>query len=146
MDFAFLYTIFKINSNKKLCVDMLSNYLKRYIDAIYDTDRARVFFIVDEALASGLSPNDVIFKLAVPSIEMIMDRIGERSDINLCQHFFVSEIASEVTEKMIARLENPPTYKGAIVIGTSFGDFHGLGKRIVAGCVQCKKSCSAELY
>ena len=47
-----------------------------------------------------------------------------------------SQIASEVTEEMIARFKTSPMSSGRIVIGTSYGDFHGLGKRIVVGCLK----------
>jgi methanogenic corrinoid protein MtbC1 len=37
---------------------------------------------------------------------------------------------------MLQKFERPPEIVGRVVIGTSFGDLHSLGKRIVSGCLR----------
>lgn len=54
----------------------------------------------------------------------------------MAQHFMASQIAAEATEELIPRFTKGATSIGRMVIGTSVGDFHGLGKRIVIGCVK----------
>ncbi len=115
---------------------MLDRFRNSYMNAVYDTDRSGAFRIVEEALASGIAPEEIVFSIVVPSIESMMRRISEKGDVNLCQHFLASQIAAEVTDRMVPKFKAAPESGGRIVIGTSHGDFHGLGKRIVAGCLK----------
>jgi methanogenic corrinoid protein MtbC1 len=115
---------------------MLDQVLAAYSEAIFDTDRDRAIAVVHDAMDNGLSPEDILFKVVIPAIELMMKSISESFDANLAQHFVASQIAAEVTELMIPRFKTAPKFVGRIVIGTSAGDFHGLGKRIVIGSVR----------
>jgi methylmalonyl-CoA mutase cobalamin-binding domain/chain len=47
-----------------------------------------------------------------------------------------AQIAAEVTDELVPRFRRKPEITGRVVIGTAWGDFHGLGKRIVIGCLK----------
>jgi methylmalonyl-CoA mutase cobalamin-binding domain/chain len=47
-----------------------------------------------------------------------------------------AQIASEVVDEMVPHFTKAPEIIGRVIIGTSQGDFHGLGKRIVSGCLK----------
>ncbi|MCC6698245.1 MAG: cobalamin-dependent protein [Candidatus Hydrogenedentes bacterium] len=115
---------------------MLDRVLNAYTEAIYDTDRDRAFQVVHDALAEGVSPEDIVFEIVSPSLEMMVKAISESDTANLAQHFLASQIGADITEEMMARFRQAPRMAGSVVIGTSQGDFHGLGKRIVAGCLK----------
>lgn len=115
---------------------MLERVLSAYTEAIYDTDRDRAVQVVRDALAEGVSPEDIVFGVVTPSLEMMVKAISESETANLAQHFLASQIGAEITEEMMARFRQAPRMAGCVVIGTSQGDFHGLGKRIVAGCLK----------
>jgi trimethylamine corrinoid protein len=115
---------------------MYEKFIKKYNEAVYDTNRAGAMQVIDEALAEGLTPEDIIFKLIVPAMEVMIKAISVDFDVNLAQHFMTAQIASEATDAMIARLDNPPEILGHIVIGAAAGDMHTLGKRIVIGCLK----------
>ena len=115
---------------------MLEQVIAAYTEAIVDTDRQRAIAVVHDAVDNGISPEDVLFKVVIPSIELMIKSISESFDANLAQHFMASQIAAEVTEELISKFERAPEAVGRIVIGTSAGDFHGLGKRIVIGCLR----------
>jgi len=115
---------------------MLEQIIKAYNEAIIDTDKDRAMEVVRHAVEQGVSPEDVVFKVITPAIELMIKSISELYDVNLAQHFMTAQIAAEATEEMIAKFETPPDVLGRVVIGTSVGDFHGLGKRIVAGCLR----------
>lgn len=115
---------------------MLDRVLNAYSEAIYDTDRDRALQVVHDALAEGVSPEDIVFKIVSPSLEMMVRAISESDTANLAQHFLASQIGADITEEMMARFRQAPRTVGSVVIGTSQGDFHGLGKRIVAGCLK----------
>jgi len=116
--------------------DAIQRIIARYNEAVYDTDRERALQIIHDALAQGVTPQQVVFDIVIPAIESMIKSISENFDANLAQHFMASQIAAAVTEEMIARFDKPPEIIGRIVIGTSHGDMHTLGKRIVSGCLR----------
>lgn len=117
---------------------MKDSYIHDYNEAVYNTDRAGAHRVVEQALADGETPEAIIFKLVVPAMEEMIGDIGHDYDANLAQHFMTAQIASEVTDAMIARFSSPPALLGRIVIGTAYGDMHSLGKRIVSGCLKAR--------
>lgn len=115
---------------------MYTDYITRYNEAIFDTDRDQALAVVHEAIERGVAPEDVVFKIVIPSIAEMMGSISERFDANLAQHFLTAKIASEVTEELLPRFARAPAVVGRVVIGTAFGDMHSLGRRIVTGCLK----------
>jgi trimethylamine corrinoid protein len=115
---------------------MLERILKAYNEAVFETDKEAAFEVVNAALAEGMTPEDVVFKVVIPAVEEMMSNITKDPDANLAQHFMTAQIAAEVTEKMLLKFENPPKIIGHVVIGTAHGDLHSLGKRIVMGCLK----------
>ncbi len=110
--------------------------IRAYAEAIFDTDRVRAHRVVDEALARGISAEDVVFQIVVPGVENMLGALGKSGGVSLAQHFMAAQIAAEVTEAMIPRFRTAPEAAGRVIIGNSVGDFHGLGKRIVIGCLR----------
>lgn len=117
---------------------MRREIIRQYNEAVLDTDRAQAMEVVHGALHDGMTPEEIIFDLIVPALEDMISSVSERRDTSLAQHFMASQIASEVTEEMIPLFAHAPDYIGRMVIGTSAGDFHGLGKRIVSGCLKAQ--------
>lgn len=115
---------------------MLEHYIQSYNEAVLETDKQAALDIVDQALADGLSPEEVVFQLVIPAVEQMMSYIEKDPDANLAQHFMTAQIAADVTEKMLTQFKNPPEVIGRVVIGAAFGDLHSLGKRIVSGCLK----------
>lgn len=115
---------------------ILENVIAAYNEAVFDTDRDKAFEVIHEAIAQGLTPEDIVFKVVIPAMELMIKAISEDFDANLAQHFMASQIASQVTDEMVALFQSSPETIGRIVIGTSHGDMHTLGKRIVSGCLR----------
>lgn len=115
---------------------MIDNVIKAYNEAVFETDKEAAFEVVNNALAQGLSAEDVVFKVVIPAVEQMMANITRDPDANLAQHFMTAQIAAEVTEKMLLKFQHPPEMIGRVVIGTAAGDLHSLGKRIVMGCLK----------
>lgn len=107
-----------------------------YFEAIHDTDRAGALSAVDEALARGLKPEDVLFQIVLPAIERIRGPEGQESASSLAQQYMAAVIAAEVTERMVPLFRSAPVASCCVVMGNSRGDFHGLGRRIVVGCLR----------
>ena len=115
---------------------MLTDIIRAYNEAVFETDKESAFRVVEEALAKGLTPEEVVFKVVIPAVEEMMSLITKDPDANLAQHFMTAQIASEVTDRMLAKFQHPPQTLGRVVIGTAAGDLHSLGKRIVTGCLK----------
>lgn len=116
----------------------MKDIISAYFDALYDTDRDRALAVIDQALASGVPAERIIFEVVVPTMERMIGSMLTNEMITLSQHFLASQIAEEVTDLLIPRFSQAPRIQGYVVIGTSRGDFHGLGKKIVAGCLRAK--------
>jgi trimethylamine corrinoid protein len=115
---------------------MLDPFIRDYREAVFDTDGDRALAVAESALAQGFAAEDIVFKVVIPAIEEMMAVINRDPDANLAQHFMTAQIAATVTEKMLAHFRQPPASQGKVVIGTSAGDLHSLGKRIVMGCLK----------
>jgi trimethylamine corrinoid protein len=115
---------------------MLTEIIRAYNEAVYETDKEAAFQVVDQALAQGICAEDIVFKVVIPAVEEMMSLITKDPDANLAQHFMTAQIASEVTDKMLEKFRYPPQTIGRVVIGTASGDLHSLGKRIVMGCLK----------
>lgn len=124
---------------------MINEVRKAYNQAIFDTDKILAMRIVHDALDRGLSPEDIVFKVVVPSIEYMSTSIVQDFGASLAQHFMTAQIAALVTDEMLSKFTSPPEIVGKIVIGTSQGDFHGLGKKIVIGCLKAQMIESVDL-
>lgn len=116
----------------------IQEVITRYNEAVFDTDREQALKIIHQALADGLTPEDIVFRVLVPAIETLVTPTGEQGDMNLAQHFMVSQIAAEVTDAMVPLFQKAPEIVGRVVIGTAHGDLHSLGKRIVMGCLKAR--------
>jgi trimethylamine corrinoid protein len=110
--------------------------IRAYNEAVFDTDKDAAFRVVNEALAQGMTAEEIVFQVVIPATEEMMAAITKDPDANLAQHFMTAQIAAEVTDRMLARFITPPEVIGRVVIGTAHGDLHSLGKRIVMGCLK----------
>lgn len=115
---------------------MLEQVIAAYNEAVFDTDRDKALEIIHTAVEQGVSPEDIVFQVVIPAMELMIKSISEDFDANLAQHFMASQIASQVTDEMVALFQKSPEIIGRVVIGTSHGDMHTLGKRIVSGCLR----------
>ena len=76
---------------------MIDHVLTAFNEAIFDTDRQRALRVIHEAEQDGILPEDIVFKVVVPSIHIMMKSTSERRTPSIAQHFVAAQIASEVT-------------------------------------------------
>ncbi len=115
---------------------MFEEIITAYNEAIFDTDREMAMEVIHNAVKKGVAPEDILFKVVIPAIDLMIKSISEDFDANLAQHFIASQIAADITEEMLLKFEKKPSVIGTVVIGTAAGDLHSLGKRIVMGCLK----------
>jgi len=116
----------------------MEQLITAYNEAVFDTDRDKALKIIHDAVSSGVSPEEVVFQVIIPAIEQTINYIREDEDLSLAQHFMTAQIASDVIEEMLVQFKTAPKVMGRVVIGTSYGDLHTLGKRIVTGCLRAR--------
>ena len=117
---------------------MLDTIIREYNQAIFDTDRDLALSVVHQAVEQGVSPEQVVFEVVLPALDLMIKAISENMDANLAQHFMAAQIADTVTAEMLAKFKTAPKVVGTVVIGTAQGDMHSLGKRIVMGCLKAR--------
>lgn len=112
--------------------------LGAYMKALFDTDKPAALRIVQCALDSGMSPEKVVFDVIIPGMERMIGGMISDNMVTLSQHFLAAQIAEEVVDRLLPMFAAVPEIRGHVVIGTSHGDFHGLGKKIVIGCLRAR--------
>lgn len=115
---------------------MINQLKQAYLEAILNTNRESAFRVIDDALRSNHSAETVMFKILVPVMEELAEIVRVGQDATLAQLYLASQISSEATDQLVPKFSEQAKIQGSIVIGTSFEDFHGLGKKIVGGCLK----------
>jgi len=115
---------------------VLETARKQFYEALFDTDKELALSVIYKAIEDGNLAEDIVFKVVIPCVEDMIKAMSESQEANLAQHFMTSQIAADATEYLIARFKAKPEKIGHVIIGTSHGDLHTLGKRIVMGCLK----------
>jgi len=121
-----------------MTLDIEHRTLEAYIQALFDTDKPAALQIVQDALKNGVSPENVVFAIILPGMEKMIGGMLSDNMVTLSQHFLAAQIAEEVVDRLLPLFAVVPEIRGHVVIGASHGDFHGLGKKIVIGCLRAR--------
>ncbi|MBN2714226.1 MAG: cobalamin-dependent protein [Deltaproteobacteria bacterium] len=114
----------------------ISTVNQGYCDAVMDTDRESALHIIDVAMESGIAAEQLVFDVVLPALDHMLHVIAARDDATLAQHFMTARVSEEVVEALLPKFRQRPSCSGVVVLGTARGDFHGLGKKIVAGTLR----------
>ena len=104
----------------------------RFSEAVVDSDRDSINSVLDKLFEQGASVEEIVFSVIVPVLDSLTEKLTT-GDITLAQHFVASQILGDTVENFLDSFEKRPESRKTIVLGTAFGDFHGLGKKIVGG-------------
>ncbi|MBN2529908.1 MAG: cobalamin-dependent protein [Deltaproteobacteria bacterium] len=113
----------------------ISQVFESYYSAVFDTDRDGALDVVETAMRDGMTAETIVFDVVLPSMDKMLHAISQDDSATLSQHFLAAKVAGELVEGPLPRLKKTSTQCGTVVVGTAAGDFHGLGKRIVTGCL-----------
>lgn len=100
------------------------------LTAMINADRAAAAALVEQALATGLDPRQVIAHILDPAI-VRLGRLWEDETMSLAQNFVASKIAEDTLLRCIPDKADHAPGKGAVVIGNIEDDFHSLGRKTV---------------
>ncbi|GAB6180444.1 homocysteine S-methyltransferase family protein [Desulfotomaculum defluvii] len=100
--------------------------------AVLSGDKDNVVSYINEALATGLSPMELLDKALVPGIEEVGRRYGAGIYF-LPQLMMAGETMTKSFERLRPELAKGPSKKaGTVVLATVKGDIHDIGKNIVS--------------
>jgi 5-methyltetrahydrofolate--homocysteine methyltransferase len=105
---------------------------EKIAEAIMNGDRENILPLIEKALSAGVSAQDLVDKIMIPSIV----RVGDLYEKKI---YFLPQLmsAAEAMKKALAYLEphlkkGSAGNKGKIILATVKGDIHDIGKNIVA--------------
>ena len=113
----------------------MGDFSKLY-DAVVEGDAPTTLALTKEALAEGMSPEELVAKYMIPA----MDEVGKRFE---AEEYFVPELllsgramkgALTVLRPLLAASGAKPA--GKVIIGTVKGDLHDIGKNLVAAMLE----------
>lgn len=102
----------------------------KLFDTMIAADRPGASRIIEEALAGGIAPRQVITGILDPAI-VSLGKMWEEQCMSLAQNFVASKIAEDTLLRCIPVKEERRSSKGSVVIGNIEDDFHSLGRRAV---------------
>ena len=122
----------QINANFVTAAIKTITQQEKIADAIMNGDRENILPLIEKALSTGVSAQDLVDKIMIPSIV----RVGDLYEKKI---YFLPQLmsAAEAMEKALAYLEphlkkGSAGNKGKIILATVKGDIHDIGKNIVA--------------
>lgn len=110
--------------------------MSKLIDAIRELDEDLVYKIVDEEIANGASPVDIVEECNKGLVEV--GNLFASGEYFLTELMFSVEIMEVVMEKIKPLLTEGSggASKGKVLIGTVQGDIHDVGKNIVVSLLR----------
>lgn len=103
----------------------------KLLNAMINADRAAAATLIEQALADGIEPQQVIANILDPAIVQL-GRLWEEEAMSLAQNFVASKIAEDTLLRCIPDKKDSTRAKGAVVIGNIEDDFHSLGRKTVS--------------
>ncbi len=109
---------------------------QEYMDALRESDEERANTVILSALDGGISAEDLLMEVVMPSITRINQSMVIDGEINLAQHYLTSKISEKTSVLLLDKFATRDEPAGCVIMGTSVGDHHALGKKIVCGCLR----------
>jgi len=103
----------------------------RLEDRLMAGDAGGAWSVVESALASGVSPEDIYVRLLGPALR----RIGEgwhEGTVSVAEEHQATAAATKIIGRLGPRFSRRGRRRGKVVLGTPPGERHGLGVAIVA--------------
>lgn len=109
----------------------LAEYREQFLQALLALDQARGKQVILAALNHPIPPEEIIAGI----VNTAMDDVSARQanlDITLSRMYIMARIVEDALNRLLLAIPRPPEPLATVVIGTARGDYHGLGRRLVA--------------
>jgi methanogenic corrinoid protein MtbC1 len=104
---------------------------EQFLETLIALDQERGKQIIEDALAARLPPEEIIARVVNPAMDDVSAR-QTNLDITLSRMYIMARIVEGALNRLLLAVPRPPTPRATVVIGTARGDYHGLGRRLVA--------------
>jgi len=111
--------------------EWLAALRQRFLDALRASDRRGARRILREARDRKIDGSTLMREVVAPAVEEI-GRDWREEDLSLSRVYAVGLIVEDCLQFLEPSVRSSDKPQGKVVIGTARGDYHGLGKRIVA--------------
>ncbi len=108
-----------------------SEIQQKYFQYLMSGKKGEVQKIIDELLAKKVEAGEILLKIITPAMDMI-GNLQSRQEISLSQIFISAKITDDVVAKLLPLMPPRSNGMGKIIIGNPIGDYHALGRKIVA--------------
>lgn len=108
----------------------LAQEAERLLATMVESDRTAAALVLDQILATGHAPEQVIAGVLDPAL-VKLGRLWGTESISLTQTFVAAKIAEDVLVRCVPGAGATAAHHSPVVIGNIEDDFHSLGRRIV---------------
>lgn len=109
----------------------LATYRAQFLDALLALDQPRAKQTIENALADDLPAQELIDQVVNTAMEDVRVR-QNNLDITLSRMYIMARIVEDALNRLLLAVPRAREPRGTVVIGTARGDYHGLGRRLVA--------------
>ncbi|MDZ7269333.1 MAG: cobalamin-dependent protein [candidate division KSB1 bacterium] len=112
-------------------MNTLAQKQKAFLACLENLDRQRAEEMTRQALSAGDDPEQLLTQMILPAMDSIAQK-QRNKEIVVAQIFVMAKIIETCINMILIELPIKPRKLGTVVIGTPMGDYHGLGKKLVA--------------
>lgn len=109
----------------------ITGYYDRFFDLLVGQQVEQSIAAVEEAIEAGIAPQTILLEVVCPAMDEV-GRMQANREITLSEIYAISRIGEAAINRLVSFLSEPPEPVGTVVIGTVAGDYHGMGRNIVA--------------
>ena len=114
-----------------------TDYPRRLEDRLVHGDEAGAWALLEGAMASGMTPDDVYRTVIAPAMDSIGAR-WERTELTVDQEHLASNVVLRLIGRLGPRFARRGRKRGTIVVGAPPGDSHGIPTAMAADLLRDK--------
>ena len=108
------------------------------------SDEAGAWDVLEEALASGMEPEEVLLELIGPALQSI-GTLWEQGKLSIAEEHRASSVATRLVGRLGARFARRGHRRGTVVLAAAPGELHALPVSITANLLRWKGFDVVEL-
>jgi excisionase family DNA binding protein len=108
---------------------------ERVFNRLIDGDESGAWWVIESALASGSTPEQIILDVLAPALAAVGGRWGEGT-LGIDQEHIASTVATRLLGRLGARFARRGSDRGVVLIGGTESELHGLPLSLAAQLVR----------
>ncbi len=115
----------------------LTHFRTDFLDKLVNLDVEGAMAVIEAAIDSGAKPGDILLNVVNAGMKEVGIKQADK-EITLSEIYVIARIADAAIERLLKLFPEKPATEGRVVIGTALGDYHGLGRKIVASFLRAE--------